>query len=71
VARRTRGEFFGELAALDWGAGYGRVRAATVRAREPLRLLVLASEHLNALMASAPSVAESVQRAVCARLAAA
>ena len=25
------GDFFGELAALDWGAGYGYVRTATVR----------------------------------------
>ena len=35
------GEFFGELAALDWGAGFGYARSATVTARTPLRLLVL------------------------------
>ena len=28
------GEFFGELAALDWGAGFGRTRTATVVAAE-------------------------------------
>ena len=33
------GEFFGELAALDWGAGFARTRAATVTATEPTRLL--------------------------------
>ena len=38
---RRPGDFFGELAALDWGAGYGYARSATVCATAPLRLLVL------------------------------
>ena len=29
------GRFFGELAAIDWGAGFGRTRTATVTATEP------------------------------------
>ena len=66
-ARLGAGDFFGEIAALDWGAGYGYERSATVTAVEPLRLLVLDPAHLNMLMAEAPSVAERVQRAVRAR----
>ena len=35
------GDFFGELAAIDWGAGFGRTRTATVVATQATRLLVL------------------------------
>jgi glutamate/tyrosine decarboxylase-like PLP-dependent enzyme len=62
------GGFFGELAALDWGAGYGYSRTATVTATEPLRLLALAPAHLQQLMATAPSVDETVSRALRERL---
>ena len=31
------GEFFGEIAALEWGAGYARSRIATVVARRDVR----------------------------------
>jgi glutamate/tyrosine decarboxylase-like PLP-dependent enzyme len=65
--RLRAGDFFGEIAALDWGAGYGYARSATVTAIEPLRLLVLDPAHLSRLMAEAPSVAETVQTAVRAR----
>jgi hypothetical protein len=68
VNRLARGDFFGELAALDWGAGYGRARSATVTAVERLRLLALAPAHLNILMADAPSVDERIQSAVRERL---
>jgi hypothetical protein len=44
------GEFFGELAALDWGAGYGYSRLATVVAGSPLRLLVFPEGKLGELM---------------------
>jgi hypothetical protein len=62
------GDFFGELAALDWGAGYGYSRLLTVSATQPLRLLVLAPAHLARLMAEAPSVDERVRRAARERL---
>ena len=62
------GEFFGELAALDWGAGYGYVRLATVTALEPLLLLVVPAERLNALIAEAPAVAAEIETAVRERL---
>jgi CRP-like cAMP-binding protein len=62
------GDFFGELAALDWGAGYGYARLLTISATKPLRLLVLAPAHLARLMAEAPLVEERVRRAVRERL---
>jgi CRP-like cAMP-binding protein len=62
------GEFFGELAALDWGAGYGYVRTATVRATEPLTLLVVPAERLNALLAEVPALAAEIEATVRERL---
>jgi aromatic-L-amino-acid/L-tryptophan decarboxylase len=68
VAERGPGEFFGELAALDWGAGYGYARLATVRAVEPLRLLALSPAHLGELTAVAADVDDHVRRAARDRL---
>jgi aromatic-L-amino-acid/L-tryptophan decarboxylase len=62
------GDFFGELAALDWGAGYGYARSATVTASEPLRLLVLPPRALHDLMRTTPTVARRVQAAARERL---
>jgi aromatic-L-amino-acid/L-tryptophan decarboxylase len=56
------GEFFGELAALDWGAGFGYARTATVVAASPARLLVLAPAAFGELVRMAPAV-ERVTRA--------
>jgi aromatic-L-amino-acid decarboxylase len=63
------GEFFGELAALDWGAGFGYARTATVTASAPLRLLVLAPSALAELVRRAPSVERRVRAAARQRLA--
>ena len=41
------GDHFGELAARDWGGGYGYARLATVRCAEPGRLIRLASADLE------------------------
>jgi aromatic-L-amino-acid/L-tryptophan decarboxylase len=62
------GDFFGELAALDWGAGFGYARSATVTATAPLRMLVLAPRDLHELMRNAPPVARRVQAAARERL---
>ena len=62
------GDFFGELAALDWGAGYGYARSATVIASAPTRLLVLPPRELGALMRSAPGVARRIDAAARERL---
>jgi aromatic-L-amino-acid decarboxylase len=48
------GDYFGELAALDWGAGFGYARTAHVVAVTPLRLLVLPASGLHELLRHAP-----------------
>jgi aromatic-L-amino-acid/L-tryptophan decarboxylase len=62
------GDFFGELAALDWGAGFGYVRTATVTASSPLRLLVLPPSALAGLIRRAPSVERQIRAAARERV---
>ena len=62
------GDFFGELAALEWGAGFGYPRLATVIATSPVKAVVLSHDTFNALMREAPELAEQVRRAVRERL---
>jgi hypothetical protein len=57
------GEFFGELAAMDWGAGFGRTRSATVTATEPTRLLVLDWVLVDWLVKAAPAFGERLETA--------
>ena len=63
------GEFFGELAALDWGAGFGRTRTATVLAATECRLLVLDWVLVNALVHADDAFGGTLERAASARLA--
>ena len=67
VATLGPGDFFGELAALDWGAGYGYPRLATVVAGSPLSLLVFADGALAELMRF-PPVERQIRAAVQERL---
>jgi len=62
------GDFFGELAALDWGAGFGYVRTATVIATSPARLLVLPPAALTELIRAAPEVERQLRAAARERL---
>ena len=62
------GDFFGELAALDWGAGFGYVRNATVVATSRARLLVLSPPALAELVRTAPSVERRIRAAARERL---
>jgi hypothetical protein len=62
------GDFFGELAAREWGAGFSYPRLATVVATSPVEAIVLSSDALNALMREAPEVTRLVDRAVRERL---
>ena len=50
----SAGDFFGELAALDWGAGYGYTRLATVVATSPARLVVVPPDVFNRLVREVP-----------------
>ena len=68
LERAGAGGFFGEIAALDWGRGYGYARTATVIAATPVRLLVFPEGTLEAAMSLAPVLAQAVERAVAARL---
>ena len=67
LAELGPGDFFGELAALDWGAGYGYARLATVTATSALRLAAFAPAHLDALIRTAPSAAECIEDALRVR----
>jgi len=62
------GDHFGELAARDWGGGYGYTRLATVRCAEPGHLLKLASEDFQWLADTEPTVQAELARAVAERL---
>jgi aromatic-L-amino-acid/L-tryptophan decarboxylase len=58
------GDFFGELAALDWGAGYTYSRTATVRATSHMRLLVIPAEGLRSLLGRLPFIESRIRAAV-------
>ena len=61
------GDFFGELAAMDWGATFGYPRLATVEASTDLVLLVLSDAELAELMRSAPAVDRQIRAAAAER----
>jgi aromatic-L-amino-acid/L-tryptophan decarboxylase len=68
LAELGPGDFFGELAARDWGAGYGYPRLATVNAVTAARLVALPGPAFNELLRDAPEVERRVRRASHDRL---
>jgi len=62
------GGYFGELAALDWGAGFGYVRTADVIARSACVLLVLAPAALAEILRLAPALDRELRATARARL---
>ena len=62
------GEHFGELAARDWGGGYGYARLATVRCAEPGQLLRLTSDDFQWLVATQPAVQAELAKILAERL---
>ena len=62
------GDHFGELAARDWGGGYGYARLATVRCAEPGRLLKLTSDDLQWLVQTEPAVKARLATTLAERL---
>jgi len=68
VAELGPGEFFGEIAALDWGAGFGYPRIAEVVATTPLSLLVYPDGQLQELAADFPAVERVIRAALEYRL---
>jgi CRP-like cAMP-binding protein len=63
------GEFVGEMAALDWGAGYGAIRIAQVEALTPGTVLVITPTHLRDVLARSPAARDLVERTARERLA--
>jgi hypothetical protein len=59
---------FGELAARDWGGGYGYARLATIRCTEPGRLLRLTSQDLQWLADTQPTVKARLAATLAERL---
>jgi aromatic-L-amino-acid/L-tryptophan decarboxylase len=62
------GDHFGELAARDWGGGYGYARTATVRCAERGRLLRLTSEDFQWLVDTEPTVKTHLAKILAERL---
>jgi aromatic-L-amino-acid decarboxylase len=62
------GDFFGELAALDWGASFGYPRLASVIATSPSRLLVIPAARFNMLVRDVTGFGDQIHRAVRERL---
>jgi len=62
------GDHFGELAARDWGGGYGYARLATVSCAESGRLLKLTSEDFQWLVDTEPTAKAKLAEVVAERL---
>jgi aromatic-L-amino-acid/L-tryptophan decarboxylase len=62
------GEHFGELAARDWGGGYGYTRLATVRCAEDGQLLRLSSADFQWLVGTQPAVRAELAKILAERL---
>ncbi len=68
IAEIGPGDFFGELAALEWGASFSYPRLATVLATSAVRALTLPGPFFNELVRDAPTVGATIRAAVRARL---
>jgi CRP-like cAMP-binding protein len=62
------GDFFGEVAALDWGSGFGYARTATVTAGSALRLLRLDPSRLAILIRDSPQLGARIRDAARERM---
>lgn len=62
------GDHFGELAAHDWGGGYGYARTATVRCAQPGWLLKLTSEDFQWLIDTEPAIKATIAATLAERL---
>jgi glutamate/tyrosine decarboxylase-like PLP-dependent enzyme len=62
------GEHFGELAARDWGGGYGYARTATVRCTQDGQLLRLGSDDFQWLVGTQPAIRSELAKILADRL---
>ena len=63
LASIRTGDFFGELAALEWGASFGYPRLASIKALTDLQLLALTAVELGELMSAVPEIDARVRAA--------
>ena len=68
VAELGPGDFFGEVAALDWGGGFGYPRIASVRALTDVALIAFPAGALNEVARDHPHVAREIRRVSAQRL---
>jgi glutamate/tyrosine decarboxylase-like PLP-dependent enzyme len=68
VATLRPGDHFGEIAALEWGAGFARPRVATVVAREDARLHVLEPAVLTLFLSEFPRIEAEIRHTAHERL---
>jgi glutamate/tyrosine decarboxylase-like PLP-dependent enzyme len=68
VAVLRAGDYFGEIGAMEWGAGFARSRVATVVARGDVRVRVLEPDALARLFASFPRLEAEIRRTAHERL---
>ena len=69
IATVGPGDFTGEMAAIDWGAGYGTVRLAQVEAQTSCTLLGLTPALLREVLSRSAGARELVERTARERLA--
>jgi glutamate/tyrosine decarboxylase-like PLP-dependent enzyme len=62
------GDFFGEIAASDWGSGYGYLRIADVHADSEAEVLLVPAEALAALMSAEPAFSARIRAVRADRL---
>jgi glutamate/tyrosine decarboxylase-like PLP-dependent enzyme len=62
------GDYFGEIAAIDWGRDFSYGRTATVVATEQSRVLALPAAALRELMGEVPEVDHAIRATAAARL---
>jgi aromatic-L-amino-acid decarboxylase len=68
VTTLRSGDYFGEIAALEWGAGFARSRAATVVARSDVQLRVLEPAAFARLLVDFPRLELEIRRTAYERL---
>ena len=62
------GEPIGEIAALEWGAGFGYARTATATASTPVRALVIAAGDVGELVREMPVLGDRLRTIARSRL---
>ncbi len=69
IASLGAGSFFGEMAAVDWGAGFGSPRMAAVTAIADTHMFSIPATVLNQAMRSTPELRRRVETVLAARAA--